>query len=159
MVIFTSKILAISSVLALAGLTAIPAAASDTSTATKYNSFFPNFESSKSRDEVREEYFKAMKDGSLAMKNMRLGIAVDADAPGIVNIASTKTRDQVREGALQAMEAMKAGGLLPKPGDTEVDSESPALAKATPSNVQRQDVFAETIEWMRIGSGDIGMGD
>lgn len=155
MVIFTSKILAVSSVLALAGLTVIPAAAADTSTTTKYNSFFPNFESSKSRDEVREEYFKAMKDGSLAMKNMRLGIAVDADAPGIANIASTKTRDQVREEFLQAMK----GDGLPKPGDSEVDADSPALAKAAPSNLQRQDVYAETIEWMKINSGDIGMGD
>ena len=155
MVIFTSKILAVSGILTLAALASIPAAA-DTSTTTKYNSFFPNFESSKSREQVREEYFQASKAGKLERKDGKLlGVAVDADAPGIVDIASTQSRDQVREEALQAM---KAGGL-PKPGDTEVDSESPALAKAEPSNVQRQDVFAETIEWMRINSGDIGMGD
>jgi hypothetical protein len=151
MVIFTSKILAVSSLLALSTLTSVTA----TADVHKYTSASPNFESVKSREQVREEYFSAMKAGSLERKDGKLGIAVDADAPGIVNIASTKTRDQVREEALQAM---KAGGL-PKPGDTEVDSESPALAKAEPSNLQRQDVFADTLEWLRAKSGDIGMGD
>ncbi len=151
MKIFTSKILAASSIVAMATLTALPAAAD----VTKYTSFEPNFASIKSRDQVREEYFQALKAGSLERKDGRLGIAVDADAPGVANIASTKTRDQVQEEYLQAMK----GGGLPKPGDTEVDSDSPALAKAEPSNLQRQDVFAETIEWMRIQSGDIGMGD
>jgi hypothetical protein len=152
MVIFTSKLLAVSSILALATLTSVTA----TADVTKYTSYAPNFESVKSREQVREEYFQAFKAGKLERKDGKLlGVAVDADAPGIVNIASTKTRDEVRSEALQAM---KAGGL-PKPGDTEVDSESPALAKAEPSNVQRQDVYAETIEWMRINSGDIGMGD
>ena len=152
MVIFTSKILAISSVLALATLTATPAAAD----VTKYSSYTPTFESTKSREQVREEYFHALKAGSLEMKDGRLGIAVDADAPGDANIASTKTRDQVHGEFLQAMK----GESLPKAGDTEMDAESPALAKAAPSDLQRQDVFAETIEWMRTQSAaDIGMGD
>ena len=151
MVIFTSKLLAVSSIVALASLASISASAD----VTKYNSYTPNFESTKTREQVREEYFQALKAGSLERKDGKLGVAVDADAPGTVNIASTQSRDQVREEALQAMK----GGGLPKPGDTEVDSESPALAKAEPSNVQRHDVFAETIEWMRINSGDIGMGD
>jgi Domain of unknown function (DUF4148) len=151
MVIFTSKILAVSSILALATLTSVTASAD----VHKYSSYAPNFESTKTREQVREEYFQALKAGLLERKDGKLGVAIDADAPGIVNIASTKTRDQVHDEALQAM---KAGGL-PKPGDTEVDAEAPALAKAEPSNVQRQDVYAETIEWMRINSGDIGMGD
>lgn len=151
MKIFTSKILAASSIVAMATLTALPAAAD----VTKYTSYTPNFESIKSRDQVREEYFQALKAGSLEMKDGRLGIQVDADAPGVANFASTKSSDQVHEENLQAMK----GGGLPKPGDTEIDADSPALAKAEPSNLQRQDVFAETIEWMRIESGDIGMGD
>ncbi len=151
MVIFTSKLLAVSSVLALAGLASV----SVTADTTKYTSYMPNFESTKSREQVREEYFQALKSGSLEAKAGRLGIAVDADAPGVANIASVKTRDQVHEEYLQAMK----GERLPKPGDTEMDAESPALAKAAPSNLQRQDVFAETIEWMRTQSADIGMGD
>lgn len=151
MVIFTLKILALSGIVALASLTAISA----TADVTKYTSYNPNFESIKSREQVREEYFQALKAGSLERKDGRLGVAVDADSPGVVNIASTKSRDQVREEYLQAMK----GDGLPKPGDSEVDADSPALAKAAPSNLQRQDVYAETIEWMKIKSGDIGMGD
>ncbi len=154
MVIFTSKILAASSIVAMTTLTAIPVAA-DTNTTTKYTSYAPNVESIKSREQVREEYFQALKDGQLERKDGRLGVAVDADAPGVANFASTKSRDQVMEENLQAMK----GDGLPKPGDSEVDADSPALAKAAPSNLQRQDVYAETIEWMKIKSGDIGMGD
>jgi hypothetical protein len=155
MVIFTSKILAVSGLVALASLASVSAYADDGPTA-KYKSIFPDFESVKSREQVREEYFQAFKAGKLERKDGKLlGVAVDADAPGIVDIASTKSRDQVRDEALQAMK----GGGLPKPGDTEVDAESPALARAEPSDVQRQDVYAETIEWMRAQSGDIGMGD
>jgi hypothetical protein len=110
MVIFTSKILAVSSILVLASLTSVPAAA-DTSKVDYSNA--TNFESVKSRDQVRGEYFQAMKEGSLA-----------------------------------------------KAGDTEVDADSPALAKAAPSNLQRQDVYAATVEWMRATqSSEIGMGE
>lgn len=73
----------------------------------------PSFESTKSRDEVLQEYFQAVKEGSLA-----------------------------------------------KATDTEVDADAPALAKAPSSNLQRQDVYAETLEWMRATqSAEIGMGE
>ncbi len=73
----------------------------------------PSFESTKSRDEVRLEYFQAAKEDSLARAT-----------------------------------------------DTEVDADAPALAKAAPSDVQQQDVYAETIEWMRATqSAEIGMGE
>lgn len=109
MVIFTSKVLAVASIMALASLTSISAAAD----VTKYSSYTPTFENTKSRKQVHKECLQATKDGG-----------------------------------------------LPKPGDMEMDAESPALAKAAPSDLQRQEVFAETIEWMRTQSAtDIGMGD
>ena len=110
MVIFTSKILTVSSILALAALASVPAAA-DTSKVDYSNA--TNFESVKGRDQVRDEYFQAVKEGSLA-----------------------------------------------KATDSEVDADSPALATAAPSNFQRQDVYAATIEWMRATqSAEIGMGE
>ena len=110
MVIFTSKILAVSSILALATLTSIPAAA-DTSKIDYSNA--TNFESVMSREQVREEYFQAVKDGSLA-----------------------------------------------KATDPEVDADTPVLAKAAPSgDIQRQEVLAETVEWLRTKGDDIGMGE
>jgi hypothetical protein len=110
MVIFTSKILAVSSILALATLASVPAAA-ETSKVDYSNA--TNFESVKSREQVREEYFQAMKEGTLA-----------------------------------------------KATDSEVDADAPALAVAAPSNVQRQDVYAATLDWMQATqSGEIGMGE
>ena len=109
MVAMTSKILVVSSILTLAGLSSIPAAA-DTPKVDYSNA--TNFESVKSREQVREEYFQAVKDGSLA-----------------------------------------------KATDAEVDADAPALAKAVPSDVQRQDVYAETLEWMRTQTAEIGMGE
>jgi hypothetical protein len=70
------------------------------------------FESIKSRDEVRQEYFQAMKDGTLGNAT-----------------------------------------------DSLVDADTPVLAKSAPSSVQRQDVYAETIEWMRTHTEEIGMGE
>lgn len=69
---------------------------------------------------------------------------------------STFTRDQVQQGYFQALKE----GSLAKATDSEVDADSPALAKAAPSNFQRQDVYAETIEWMRAThSAAVGMGE
>ena len=82
----------------------------------------PSFESTKSRDEVLQVYFQAVKEGSLA-----------------------------------------------KATDSEVDADSPVLAKSAPASVERQDVYAETLEWMRATqsaengrstqSAEIGMGE
>jgi Domain of unknown function (DUF4148) len=104
---------AASGLVALASLSVLPVYADSPKDLTIGTASFANFESTKSRDQVREEYFQAMKEGGLA----------------------------------------RASG-------TEVDADSPALAKAPTSNLQRQDVYAETLEWMRAThSAEIGMGE
>jgi Domain of unknown function (DUF4148) len=85
---------------------------------------------------------------------------VFADSPkvdysNLANFESTKGRDQVRE---EYMQAMKDGSLA-RTIKTEVDADSPALAKAAPSNLQRQDVYAATLEWMRTQTAEVGMGE
>lgn len=89
-------------------------------------------------------------------------LPVYADSPkdltigGAANFESTKSSAQVRDEYFQAMKE----GSLAKATDSEVDADSPVLAKAGPSNVQRQDVYAETLEWMRATqSAEIGMGE
>jgi hypothetical protein len=101
------SVAAISSLVALASLAVIPAYA-DT---PKDESLFlsaTNFESIKSRDQVQQEYFQAVKDGSLAVA---------------------------------------------------YDPESPAVAHVAPSGIMREDVYAETVEWLRTKGTDIGMGE
>ena len=111
---FTFKTLvAASGLVAMASLSVLPVYADSPKDLTIGTANFASFASTKSSDQVREEYFQAMKDGSLA-----------------------------------------------KATDSEVDADSPVLAKAGPSNVQRQDVYAETLEWMRATqSAEIGMGE
>jgi hypothetical protein len=103
---------AASGLVALASFSVLPAAYADSPKDLTIGTA-PNFESTKSSEQVRQEYFQAMKEGSLA-----------------------------------------------KATDSEVDADAPVLAKAATSNVQRQDVYAETLEWMRATqSAEIGMGE
>ena len=83
-----------------------------------------------------------------------------ADTPkdeylGISSFESTKSRDQVQQEYFQAMK----DGTLGNATDSLVDADTPVLAKSAPSDVQRQDVFAETVEWMRTQTTEIGMGE
>ena len=104
-------LVAASGLVAMASLSVLPVYADSPKDLTIGTA--PNFESTKSSEQVREEYFQAMKEGSLA-----------------------------------------------KATDSEVDADAPVLAKAATSNVQRQDVYAETLEWMRATqSAEIGMGE
>jgi hypothetical protein len=103
----TLKTFAVASgLVALASLSILPAYADSPKDLTIGTA--PNFESVKSRDQVQQEYFQAMKDGSLA-------VAYDVESPPVANIA--------------------------------------------PSNIARQDVYAETAEWLRTKGTDIGMGE
>jgi uncharacterized membrane protein len=102
-------LIAVSSIAALTSLTIVPAAA-DTPKVDYSN--LTNFESIKSREQVKEEYFQAMKDGSLA----------------------------------------KATAIA-------TDVETPFVAKSAPSNLMRDDVYAETVEWLRTKATSIGMGE
>jgi Domain of unknown function (DUF4148) len=77
------------------------------------------------------------------------------DYSNLSNFESTKSRDQVREEYMQAMKA----GTLPRTIKTEVDADSPTLAKTAPSTLQRQAVTAATIEWMRTQTAEVGMGE
>ena len=99
--------------------------------------------------------------GLVAMASLSV-LPVYADSPkdltigSAPNFESTKSSEQVRQEYFQAMKE----GTLAKATDSEVDADSPVLATAGPSNVQRQDVYAETLEWMRATqSAEIGMGE
>jgi hypothetical protein len=106
-------LVAASGLVALTSLSVLPVHADSPKDLSVGTANYANFESAKSSEQVREEYFQAMKDGSLA-----------------------------------------------KATDSEVDADAPAIAKLTPSDVQRQDVYAETLEWMRATqSAEIGMGE
>ncbi len=106
-------LVAASGLVALTSLSVLPVHADSPKDLTIGTANFANFESTKSSEQVREEYFQAMKEGRLA-----------------------------------------------KATDTEVDADAPALAKAPSSNLQRKDVYAETLEWMRATqSAEIGMGE
>ena len=99
--------------------------------------------------------------GLVAMASLSV-LPVYADSPkdltigSAPNFESIKSSEQVRQEYFQAMKE----GTLAKATDSEVDADSPVLATAGPSNVQRQDVYAETLEWMRATqSAEIGMGE
>lgn len=101
----------------------------------------------------------AVASGLVALTGLSV-LPVYADTPkdeslGIANFESTKSRDEVQQ---EYFQAMKEGGLV-KATDIAVDADTPALAKAEPSNVQRDDVYAETVEWLRTKGVDIGMGE
>ena len=63
---------------------------------------------------------------------------------------STTTRDQVNTAYLQAAK----DGTLPSVGDYAL----PMTAKAPPSAISREAVYADTIEWLRVHRGDVQMG-
>lgn len=97
--------------------------------------------------------------GLVAMASLSV-LPVYADSPKDesmtkLNFESTKSSEQVREEYFQAMRE----GSLAKATDSEVDADSPAIAKSAPSNLQRNDVYAETVEWLRTKQVDIGMGE
>ncbi len=62
----------------------------------------------------------------------------------------THTRDQVRAEYAQAAK----DGTLPQVSDYAL----PMTAKARPSSLSRDAVYADTIEWLRVSRGDIQMG-
>jgi hypothetical protein len=96
----------------------------------------------------------AIASGLVALAGLSV-LPVYADTPkdeslGIVSFESTKSRDEVQQEYLQAM----------KGGSSEAyDIDTPVIASAASSSVLRDDVFAETVEWMRTKGDDIGMGE
>ena len=63
---------------------------------------------------------------------------------------STTTREQVHTAYLQAAK----DGALPSVGDYAL----PMTAKAPASNISRDAVYADTVEWLRVHRGDVQMG-
>lgn len=101
----------------------------------------------------------AVASGLVALAGLSV-LPVYADTPkdesiGIAKFDSTKSRAEVQQECIQAM---KNGGLV-KATTIAVDADTPALAKASTSNVSRNDVYVETVEWMRTKLDDIGMGE
>jgi hypothetical protein len=97
--------------------------------------------------------------GIVALAGLSM-LPVYADTPkdeslGIASFESTKSRDEVQQ---EYFQAMKDGGLAHATA-IAVDADTPALANASPSDIQRNDVYAETVEWMRTKGVDIGMGE
>jgi hypothetical protein len=79
----------------------------------------------------------------------------DESLGAVAKFDSTKSRDEVQQ---EYFVAMKNGGLV-NATDIALDADTPALASAAPSNIQRVDVYAETVEWLRTKRDDIGMGE
>lgn len=101
------------------------------------------FESTKTRDQVRAEYFQAVQQGAIAKNDYEFAQPDRA-------FASTKTREEVTAEYLQAA---KDGTLPPtREGDTIM------TAKLPPSTLTREAVQAETAEWLRMSRGDTQMG-
>lgn len=96
----------------------------------------------------------AIASGLVALAGLSV-LPVYADTPkdeslSIASFESTKSRDEVQQEYLQAM----------KGGSSEAyDIDTPVIASAASSSVLRDDVFAETVEWMRTKGDDIGMGE
>lgn len=79
-----------------------------------------------------------------------------ADTPkdesiGTSSFESTKSREEVQQAYFQAM---KDGSLV-----AAYDVESPVITQAAQNSVLRDDVYAETVEWLRTKGTDIGMGE
>lgn len=102
----------------------------------------------------------AVASGIVALASFSV-LPVYADTPedeslgAAAKFESTKSRDEVQQ---EYFQAMKNGGLV-HATDIALDADTPALADASPSDVQRNDVYAETVEWLRTKSDDIGMGE
>lgn len=79
-----------------------------------------------------------------------------ADTPkdesfGTSSFESTKSRDEVQQAYLQAM---SNGSLI-----AAYDVDTPATSSVAQSSILRDDVYAETVEWLRTKGTDIGMGE
>ena len=66
---------------------------------------------------------------------------------------STKTRAEVRSEYLKALKE----GTLPSNSESDLGRDMSAKA-AAPSSLTRQEVHADTIEWLRLHGGDVQMG-
>lgn len=101
----------------------------------------PKFESTKTRAEVRAEYFQAARDGTLAR--------ADWDTRYIASTSeSTLTREQVRAAYFQSV---KDGTLAKDDWDTR-------FVASTGSTLTREAVRADTLEWLRANRADTQMG-
>lgn len=76
-------------------------------------------------------------------------------SPAEQSFQSTKTRAEVHAEYLQAVK----DGTLPNISETgETFLIRPMSAKAPASNLTREAVHADTIEWLRLHRGDVQMG-
>jgi Domain of unknown function (DUF4148) len=103
------------------------------------------FQSTKTRDEVRAELFQAIRDGTMPQ------VTEGVDYPRIAQSSQgTKTRDEVRA---ELFQAIKEGTMV---SNNEWDYLRSAQAPV--SNLTRAQVYAETVEWLRVHRGDVMMG-
>jgi hypothetical protein len=99
--------------------------------------------STKTRDEVRAEYLKAVQEGTLPRINQW-----DYPTP---TLASNLTREQVRAEYFQAVK----NGSIPAVNDWDMSF----IANASSSTLTREAVRAETLEWLKASrGGDTQMG-
>ena len=87
----------------------------------------------------------AFQGGSALAEGLDYNLALQ-DKPFV----STTTRDQVHTAYLQAAK----DGSLPSVCDCAL----PMTATAPPSNISRDAVYADTLEWLRVSRGDVQMG-
>ena len=88
----------------------------------------------------------AFQGGSALAEGLDFNLALQ-DKP----FASTTTRDQVNTAYLQAAK----DGSLPRARNNHA---VPMTATAPSSNISRDAVYADTIEWLRVSRGDVQMG-
>lgn len=110
--------------------------------------YTPSYVSTTTREQVRAEYFEAVKDGSLPIYNEAI-----SGEPLIAKVSpGTFTREQVRVEYLQAVKDDSpviehegiSGGYL--------------IANTPSSTLSREAVYADTIEWLRANQPDVQMG-
>lgn len=87
----------------------------------------------------------AFQGGSALAEGLDYNLALQ-DKP----FASTTTREQVHTAYLQAAK----DGSLPSVCDCAL----PMTATAPTSNISRDAVYADTLEWLRVSRGDVQMG-
>lgn len=102
------------------------------------------FQSTLSRDDVRMEYIKAAREGTLPI------VGEVHFSSEIAALPSTKTRADVNAEYLQALK----DGSLPQLGE----GSATMTATAFSSTLTRDAVVAETLDWIRAQHSDVMMG-
>lgn len=112
--------------------------------------YTPSYASTTTREQVRAEYFHAVKDGSLPIYNE----AISGEPLMAKASTGTVTREQVRAEYLHAVKDDRMAAAI----EHEGISGGYLIENAPPSTLSRDAVYADTIEWLRATQPDVQMG-